>query len=190
MELIQLLDKFIQHPYDGDNNYNIAWYYESIGQTSSAISFYLRAAEKYSVKENIYESLIRAGICFDKQGKRTFSSKGLYQHAVTVLPKRPEAYYHLSRFYEIENRSGHWQDCYMISSIAQEFCNLYVEPLRTDVGFPGDYGLLFQKAVSSWWCGLVDESKRLFVDLWNNYELDENHKASVLNNINTLKIQL
>lgn len=183
----ELLNKFIQKPNNADINFKLGKAYEDIGHTAGAVSFYLRAAEKSTSNHLTYESLIRAGICFDKQGKRTFSSKGLYQHALSVLPKRPEAYYHLSRFYEIENRSGHWQDCYMITSIALEFCSPYIQPLQTHVGYPGIYGLIFQKALSAWHCGLIDESKKIFKELSTNPNIDDIHRTAIINNLNYIK---
>jgi len=59
-------------------------------------------------------------------------------------------------------------------------------PLPIDVGYPGQYGLIFEKAVSAWWVGRKDESLNLFTDLSNNPELDSIHKAAVQNNLASL----
>lgn len=178
-----LIQNFVDDSENPENNYELATYYENIGQLASAISYYLRTAERTSDKNLQYECLIRASICFDSQGARNFTVKGLLQHAVSILPTRPEAYYHLSRFYEKENNDGKWNDSYMIASIGQEVCNHNSPPLRSSLNYPPKYGILFQKAVSSWWCGLCEESKNIFLDLKNNYNLSKEFLDVVNSNL-------
>jgi len=55
--------------------------------------------------------------------------------------------------------------------------------LQYDVDYPGKYGLIFEKAVSSWWCGLCEESRNLFKDLIKNYDIDDVHRAAILQNL-------
>ena len=186
-----LLKQYIYNPNHPDVNWNLALYYDSIGQTASALSFYLRAAER---TDNIllrYECLLRGSMCFARQGARNFTVKGLLQHAISIIPTRPEAYYLLSRFYEKETYDGHWNDSYLIASIGDKVCNLHSPTLRTNVDYPkGNYGVLFQKAVSSWWCGLCDESRKIFEDLILNHPLDESHYIATFNNLKMLNSPL
>ena len=181
--LQQLLNAYIMNPQDVENNFALGFYYDTIGQTASALSYYLRCAERTPDDLLKYECLIRSSMCFDKQGTRGFTVKGLLQHAISILPKRPEAYYLLSRFFERDTRDGHWNDGYMIASIGQKVCDFNSSPLRTNVDYPGEYAILYQKAVISWWCGLCNESKNLFQDLRDNYDLNEIHKKSVIENL-------
>lgn len=157
--LNDLLISFIHNPNNSENNFLLALYYHSIGQTASALSYYLRTAERTDDKLFQYECLIKASMCFDEQGCRSSTVKGLLQHAVSILPKRPEAYYLLSRFYEKENDIKSWKDSYMIASIGEQVSDFNCKSLRTEINYPGKYGILFQKAVASWWCGLCDESE-------------------------------
>lgn len=182
-KLTELLLNYINEPENAEHNFQLALYYHDIGQTASALSYYLRCAERTEDDLLRYECLILGSMCFDSQGTRNFTVKGMLQHAVSVLPKRPEAYYLLSRFYEREDKDGHWIESYMIASIGEKVCDFDSPPLRTEVDYPGHYSILYQKAVSSWWCGLCDESRNLFKDLHENYELDEYHKKSVLDNL-------
>lgn len=185
--LNDLLKKYIDSPKDPENNFSLALYYNDIGQTASAVSFYLRTAELTNDTLLRYECLIRASMCFDEQGCRGFTVKGLLQHAIAILPKRPEAYFLLSRFYEKERKPESWKECYFIASIGDSVCEYKNNPpLRTKVDYPGDYGILFEKAVSSWWCGLCDESRDLFIYLKENYDLDEIHTIAVDNNLKSL----
>ncbi|NBU81772.1 MAG: class I SAM-dependent methyltransferase, partial [Flavobacteriaceae bacterium] len=181
--LQSLLHNYIFSPDDPQNNFLLGYYYESIGQTASALSFYLRTAERSDSDLLKYESLIRGSMCFDKQGTRNFTVKGMLQHAVAVMPTRPEAYYLLSRFYERENKEGSWQDSYLMASIGEKVCDLNASNLITEVDYPGNYALLFQKALSSWWCGLCDESRDLFQNLLENYQLDDKSKKICIDNL-------
>ena len=181
--LQELLNAYVMNPQDAENNFALGFYYDTIGQTASALSYYLRCAERTPDDLLKYECLIRSSMCFDKQGTRGFTVKGLLQHAISILPKRPEAYYLLSRFFERDTRDGHWNDGYMIASIGQKVCDFNSSSLRTNVDYPGEYAILYQKAVISWWCGLCNESKNLFQDLHDNYDLNEIHKKSVIENL-------
>lgn len=180
-----LLCDYIMKPNDADNNFNLAVYYDDIGQTASAISYYLRTAERTENDLLKYECLIKAATCFEKQGTRKFTVKGLLQQAVSIQPKRPEGYYLLSKFYEYNTANeGRWLDSYTIASIGlqvAEFENL--EDFRTMIDYPGKYGLLFQKAIVGWHCGLCEESKNIFMDLHTNYHMHENFATIVYNNL-------
>lgn len=187
-ELSDLLLNFINEPENPEHNIQLALYYDEIGQTASALSYYLRCAERTDDELLRYECLIRGSMCFDKQGTRNFTVKGMLQHAISVMPKRPEAYYLLSRFYEREDKDGHWVDSYMVASIGEKVCDLDSPPLRTKVDYPGDYAILYQKAIASWWCGLCAESRDIFKDLYDNYDLDEAHKNSVQDTLIKLNV--
>jgi hypothetical protein len=172
-KITTLLYDYIQNTELAEHNYNLAAYYENIGQTASAVSYYLRTAERTQDKVLQYECLLRASSCFDKQGSRNFTVKGLLQNAISILPKRPEAYYLLAKFYSKENKDGCWNDCYLISTIAENIVEQDCESLNNDVSYPGFYGILYYKSISSWWCGLCGESKKLFTNLLSNYNLTQ-----------------
>lgn len=186
-DLKSLLNNFVKDPENEFNNINLASYYHSINQTASAVSYYIRAAERTEDKILMYSCLLSASECFNSQGCRGNSVKGLLQSAVALDPKRPEGYFLLSRFYE---REKNYHDSYLISSIGLEVSDFNLNPLPLYVDYPGKYGILFEKAVSSWWCGLCDDSREYFIDLKKNYwiEMDDIHKQSVMNNLKSLKV--
>lgn len=181
-----LVQTFIQDPSNDEYNFALALAYDSMGHIAPASAFYLRTAERTSNNLLAYESLLRASMCFDSQKTRKFTVKGLLQHAIGLLPKRPEAYYLMSKLLEREKTDDAWREAYTIASMGQEVSVLSPPPLRTDVGYPPEYGLLFQKALSAWWCGLCEESMELFKKLYCQYDLDETHKQSVISNIRTM----
>ena len=186
MKINDLLVSFIHNPNNSENNFLLALYYHNIGQTASALSYYLRTAERTDDKLFQYECLIKASMCFDEQGCRNYTVKGLLQSAVALCPKRPEGYFLLSRFYEKEQN---WHDSYLIASIGIVVSDFNCNSLRTEINYPGKYGILFEKAVSSWHCGLCDDSRDLFIDLKKNYDLDEIHDQAVENNLIRLNIK-
>ena len=110
----------------------------------------------------------------------------MLQSAVALLPERPEGYFLLSRFYE---RDGNYHDAYLISSIGLEVAYTDLPELPLPVDYPGTYGILFERAVSSWHTGLCDDSRKYFLDLRENYweQMDSIHKESVMNNLKFLK---
>lgn len=182
----EALYNYIQDPENSDFNFNLALEYEKIGQTASAISYFIRAADRTEDLNLAYECLLRCAQCFNNQGNREYTVKGLYQHAISIFPKRPEAYYLYSRYLEWIKQ---YAECYMICNLALEFVDFDVETtLRTNIDYPGKYGIIFEKAVSSYWWGKGMESRSLFQKLVNEYwdEMDETHKQMVESNITRL----
>lgn len=188
-DISKLFAIYVNNPSDPENNFLLALAYDSIGQTAAAISFYIRTAERTSNDLLKYECLIRAAQCFELQGSRGLSVRGLLQHAIAILPKRPEAYYLLAKYFEQDtfkhqDRVEGWFNAYTYSSIALEVCDFNSPPLRTSINYPGKFGLLFEKAVTSWWCGLCAESRELFKHLLRDYDLDNDHRRAVIANLN------
>jgi tetratricopeptide (TPR) repeat protein len=179
----QLLSKYVQNPSSFENNFDLGNYYYSIGQTATAVSFYLRAAERTNLARHQYECMLKAGTCFALQGTRNNSVTGMYQHAIALMPTRPEGYFLLSRFYE---RTEQWFLGYTFASIGWNLATEDHPPLLTDVEYPGKYGLLFEKAVTGWWCGLCDESRELFKEVLYKYPIEESYKESCINNLKFL----
>jgi hypothetical protein len=185
MNLQDLLTTFSLDTENPINNFNLGFWYETNGHTSPAFSYYLRCAERSEDLDLAYEALIRGSYCHEKQGIRDGTVKTLLQQALCILPKRPEAYFILSRF--SESRQS-WQDCYIYADWGIQFANFNLKPLLTDVEYPGYCGLLFEKAISGWWWGKNEESKNILLDLKNNYTLDEQYQKSVEENLTKLGI--
>ena len=168
----EIEELLIQYSLDTENpilNFNVALWYEDRGHNAAALSYFLRCAERADDKLLAYEALIHGSNCYDRQGTRDGTAKGILQQAMCLYPKRPEARFLLSRFSE---RRQWWQDCYIYASEALDNCDFDCEPLKTDVEYPGKYGLLYEKAISSWWWGKNDNTKKILIDLKNNYEIN------------------
>lgn len=178
------LVNFIEDPYSEASNFNLGYYYERQGHTASALSYYLRTAEYGNNQNLIYESLIKIGKCLGKQGRRQASEKGAYQNAINFNPQRPEAYFALSQYHESRKE---WFDAYTIATIGAQYIRKS-SPTFTDIDYPGEYALVFQKAVTSWWIGQTKQSRELFHILSDRYGsiMNDFYKELVERNIKSL----
>lgn len=162
------LANYIMDSKNPDYNFILGNCYENMGQLASAASFYLRTAEYGKDDLLSYEALLKLALCFHHQGSRVFLVKGLLLRAISLIPYRPEAYFLLSRTYEINKD---WQEAYSWAILGEElidkkYCSkILYDDLKTDVEYPGSYGFTFERAVTGWWIGLYDESIYLFRQL-------------------------
>jgi len=161
MSLQIKLETYIDAPHVPENSYAIGYEYELMGQTASAMGFYLKCAELTDDKMLAYECLLRKAICFRKQGQRETHVKNTCYMAISVIPQRPEAYHLISIAHEL---CGEWHASYGWAC-AGETMHYDGKPLQTPCGYPGHYGLPFQRAVAAWWVGKFDEARKLFDDL-------------------------
>jgi len=181
-KLNELISTYALNTEDANRNYNLAIFYESIGQTAAAISFFLRAAERTDDTNLAYECLLKIGLCFEKQTGRNNSVRGAYKHAICLMPKRPEAYFLLARYYE---RTQDHVDAYTHAEMGLVVADFNQKPLRSSVEYPGKYGLVFEKAVSAWWWGKPKECRRLLQELKNEYGsvMDSQHWQATQHNL-------
>lgn len=185
-ELHILLNSYLQNSDDPEINFALARYYDSIGQSASAVSYYLRCAERTDIDLLRYECLLHCARCFERQGKRNLTVRGLLQHAIVIHPTGPEAYWILSRIYEQDNSyKDHWMNAYTIASMGMHCCSASTV-LRHSVGFPGLFALKFQRALTAWWAGLCDEARILFEELKTEPDISTEYLQLVHNNINLI----
>jgi len=183
--LKELTIEYLKDVDDVESNWNIALHYHEIGQYASAIGFYVRAAERTSDKLLQYECMVRSSMCFAKQGIRKFSVKGMLQHAVSLLPERPEAYYHLVMILNNEHGDGSWFDSYTYGSIALQITKP-VEDLpatRTSLDYPGRFVLEFERAHAAWHCGMCEESRDLHREMYKRDDVPVWLKTIIKNNL-------
>lgn len=174
-----LLD-YINRPNDALANFELGLEYERMGQTGAAISFYLRTAERAQDDLLQYEALLRMALCFGVQKTRDDTQKVLLQKAMNLIMDRPEAYFLLARAHE---RLEQWHEGWTVSSMALKVCRWDCEPLRTNVEYPGKWGILFEYAVCAWWVGETEESRRVMFDLRYSWPLDQTHRDACDRNL-------
>ena len=185
-ELEQLLVNYSLDTENPEHNFALGVWYENHKHTAPALSYFLRCAERAEDKDLAYEALIRSSHCYDNQGTRDGSAKSLLEQALCLMPTRPEAYYLLSRFSE---RRQCWQDCYIYANQGLMYANLDSKSLRTDVEYPGKYGLLFEKSIAAWWWGKVDEARTLITEVKNNYQLPSEHIEILKHNLKVMGVE-
>jgi FkbM family methyltransferase len=174
-------------PYNPELNFWCGLKYEEAGQTASAFSFHQRAAETTQDDNLAYECLCRLGLIFERQGRRGNSARCMFQHALCLLPRRPEAYVLLARHYE---NCGDNPLAYQYADLGLKTADFNQEPLHTHIEYMGRWQLKFHKMVSAWWWGKDVECRDLLRDLKENHrnEMDQGHINAVQNNLNRLGI--
>ena len=192
---------YISDTKNGQYNFALGRWYESQGHTAAAAGYYIRTTEFAKDELLIYEALLRISICLLSQGSRVFVSKGVLSRAIALRPERPEAYFLMSQCCE---HNKDFSESYTWAVLGDEVASRPTSggkeslggisgwaqighgSLKTNVGYPGSYGFIFEKAVSGWWLGLVDESLYLFRQLEKRPDLSVIHYASVRNNLKNL----
>jgi hypothetical protein len=173
------LANFIENSEDPVINFELGKEYESIGQTGAAISFYLRTAERSSTDLQQYEALMRCCVCLEKQKTRDDTEKGLLLKSIALLPTRPEAYFLLSRVHEHRTE---WQESYSMAVLGLELADFGTDSVLPE-NYPGYYGLLFQKGMTSWWVGLTEQSRQIMLFLKDHYKMLPVYETAVNNNL-------
>jgi len=178
---LQYLKEFIETPNDPEINFRLGYEYEKLGQTASAVSHYLRTAERGDNVDMSYEAVVRMALCFLSHYDQLSTVVTILQRAIALNPRRIEAYYLLARYYE---RQGLWQESYFISSFIMD--PAYLPPKTiTYLDCPGPWALEFQKGVAAWWVGNCEESREIMYELQKE-NLDPIHRASVEKNVRTV----
>jgi hypothetical protein len=171
-------------PLNPEKNLAIAVEYEKLGQTASAVGFYLRAAE-YGYKSDpdvTYSALLRVSICIEGQKDRGLTVSNVLLQAIAYMPRRPEAYLLMSKFYE---RAGSWQESYTYAVLGLGWTRQLFD-LPVDVGYPGHYALEFQQAIAAWWIGRQNESLAMLRELAYDKFTNQEYQQAALSNLKRL----
>lgn len=184
--LKKLVYTYIENPLLDMSSYNLGIEYEKQGHTASAMGYFLRTAELTNDDTLAYSSLLHCANALHSQKNRMHSLTGCILHAMSILPKRPEAWYLYVRALEIKED---WQETYTNCCVALNVCDFSLQPLA-GVEYPGKCGILFEKAVAAWRIGRSKECREIFSDLYHNHKLSANLYQLVLNNMNYLKIPM
>ncbi|CAB4166909.1 Methyltransferase FkbM [uncultured Caudovirales phage] len=182
MGIKELITELSSNPFSPELNLKIADEYEHIGQTASAVSFYLRTAEYgyYTHYDHVYAALLKTAQCFSSQQNRENTVQNLYYKAIAYLPNRPEAWFLFSRYFE-QNKK--WQESYTYAEVGLALPEIKHLTLPIWVDYPGRYGLTFEKAVAAWWVGRKDEAVTLLIKIVNTPDIHQQY-------LNTAKVNL
>lgn len=184
-----LIHRLSQDPFNYLLNFDVAKEYLNLGQTASAVSFFLRCAEYgepvTGAQTYVYSSLLAIAKCFDDQTGRELSVTNTLLQALAYYDSKPEAYFMLSQFHQ---RAGNWQESYTYALMGLGWA-IEDEVLPVDIGYHGEYCLLFQRAIAAWWVGRKEESLQLLNEL-NKKELHPSYQQAVKDNLEKLNALL
>ena len=159
MNLQQLVNEHVFDPKNTYKMFDLAREYDKLENGAAAISFYIRCADlEDDDKELQYKCMIYAGLAYARQERRNYTVLGLLQHAVSILPTRPEAHYSLSKHGE---KTTDWRMCLNHALLGLEFKD------KKDIGidWPGEKELWFLRASASWSISGVEYGRQMFFDL-------------------------
>ena len=178
--LVALIKELSEDPFNPALNYEVANEYLALGQSASAVSFFLRCAEYGEQGILVYGSLCQIARCFDSQTNREYSVSNTLLQAIALDDSRPEAYFLLSQFHE---RQRQWQECYTFATLGKRYGSNKMRNLS--VGYLGEYCFDFELAVAAYWIGRRDESFNLFKKL-DAMEIASEYREAVKSNLEKL----
>lgn len=178
--LQKLLNEQVLDPKNPEKVYALAREYDRLEQGAMAVSLYLKAADLSKDKILQYKSIISIGRCYDRQGNRRYTVEGAFLDAAALLPERPEAYYLLSKFYEMGSM---WKHSLVHANTG---LRLPEDSLDLDVGYPGRKALAFQSALAKWYVTGTQEGKHALFDLKFRTVLDAEHKEKIDRILNSI----
>jgi len=178
--LQQLLNEHVLDSKNTTKLFNLAREYDKQGQGSGAITLYMRAADLEEEDTFLqYKCMILSARICERQTNRQYTMLGFLQHAVGLLPSRPEAHYHLSKYYEIKTD---WRQ----SLIHAQLGLVNHEMNCPELGYPSAYVLEYQKALAAWCISGTDVCRKAFFNLRYKTEMDEAHENKVAGVIGTI----
>lgn len=174
------LHDYINNPLDPYINAKLGEEYEKIGHGAAALSFFLRTAEMLheTDPEMAYCCVLKTWKQLHKQKRRPMWERDQLATAIAYLPTRPEAYYLLSIDH---SKKQEWKPAYMYACLGLQHINQ--TPLLYDVGYPGDFMLLFQKAFTSWYVGQRKESEELWFKLSKMPNIPDEYMKIIQHNV-------
>jgi tetratricopeptide (TPR) repeat protein len=183
--MLNTLKNYVYNIEDPQANFDLALEYDALGQSYTAISYYLRTANFTDNRELAYTCLLKMGTWFIKHECRNFSAETTLQQAVAWMPKRPEAYQILATFWE---KNKKYLEAYQLATTAIEVCDFNLPPLPVNFGKIDLEGLMIQKFLSGWHMGKEDQTRDICQELVNNHwdKLDQSQKELVEMHITSL----
>ena len=178
----ELFDAYTFNPEASNVNVDLAdWYFDK-GDVAAAVTFYLRVCEREETdKELIYTCLLRVYECYKSTYDRAETCAVVLDHAISLLPDRPEAYYLQSRHYE---SLKDWVTMYMFTTLGLR-AESPAKSLRHDFGYIPGVSMKFQRMIASYGTYRLDEGRQILQDVKDNdfERLPAEYKDLVENNI-------
>lgn len=99
MELLNLIDRYVENPEGTEENLFLANAYFSLGQYAAAVTHYIKCLEatEDEAYETRYHCLLMLSSCYRGLGNRPLAEIQYARFAKAEMPDRPQAYYVLAR---------------------------------------------------------------------------------------------
>lgn len=177
--LRDLINYYIKNPNDQYHKFWLGREYAKIGHWASGMGYFLSAAEHTDDDNLAYECLLQKAVGFDIIKEREAHFKNCSITAISINPKRPEAYYMLCLYYattEDVREEDRWQQIYSWAQVGKIMAESYDGPeLMEDIGYRKDFIFDYYLALSLWWIGRFAESSQTFKKLLDNPSLDSEY---------------
>ena len=186
MEQIEkYLAQLIKDPENDHINFELAFAYEKEKQYAAAISYYLRCAEYTSNNTLASECLIRCSFSINKQGGRDQKELHYIKQAIGASPCSLEPYYIASLYFSWR---GKCRDSYLYACLGININenNLQKQPFSKEINF-SIHDLYYQKAVCGTKIGKINEARKIYIEILQNFKLSNDTKSQIIKNIKALR---
>ena len=186
MEQIEkYLAQLIKDPENDLINFELAFAYENEKQYAAAISYYLRCAEYTSNNNLASECLIRCSFSINKQGGRDQKELHYIKQAIGASPCSLEPYFIASLYFSWR---GKCRDSYLYACLGININenNLQKQPFLKEVNF-SIYDLYYQKAVCGTKIGKINEARKIYIEILQNFKLSNDIRSKIIKNIKALR---
>jgi hypothetical protein len=181
--LQQLTNEHVLYPKNPEKMFALARQYDKMKQGAAAISFYIRTADIEENDEFLqYQCMLYAGKCYERQGHRTHTVFGFYQHAVSLMLDRPEAYFLISQEYA---KKEDWHNTLIYARHGLKYsASISDDEILPDLDYTGSFTLQYLVAYANWKISGSVKAKLEFFDLKYNTELNDEYEEKVTTMLN------
>lgn len=109
----KFLDSFAKDPNSYETNFKLAKEYENRYQYSSAVGFFLRAADRANTNDELYNALISVAYNMIQQKDNLHTAENILKRACYFYKERPEGWFFLGRINKLLNGSQEDRDNYL-----------------------------------------------------------------------------
>jgi hypothetical protein len=184
-QIEEYLAQLIKDPENDHINFELAFAYEKEEQYAAAISYYLRCAEYTSNNTFASECLIRCSLSINKQGGRDQKELHYIKQAIGASPCSLEPYYIASLYFSWR---GKCRDSYLYACLGININenNLQKQPFLKEINF-SIYDLYYQKAICGSKIGKINEARKIYIEILQNFNLSNDIRSKIIKNIKALK---
>ena len=178
------LENYIYDTRNPEVNFYLGVEFEKIRQYASSLTHYLKCAELSDDQLLQYEAQLRIATVFNKQGGRVKSELNALHQAIPLAPDRPEGYYLIA---DCQRRRAFFTEALMYTRLGKQLPEP-VTTLRTDVGFPKEYGFEFEEILTHYHRNGFNTTRSKVVEFLHKYSITDYHRDVLVKFMNEIKL--